>query len=285
MQRGGEAGGLRLGGVRRGRLRVKGLSHVQPVHVHIPYPKLKDYFELLRKRRYDLEIYFSAAVLDQIERDDLETLKKSLDWNPSLSLHAPFMDMNPGAVDPMVRSVTQVRFRQLLNTASVLRPRVSVFHAAYDRWRYGGRKDIWLSNSLDTWRKVMETASNIGMRVAVENVFDEDPDALAMLIGEIGHPDFGFCFDTGHWNLFTTVPLEQWFERLGKHLVEVHLHDNDGKADSHWAVGRGTIDFNRFFELLNRHTPEPLYTIEAHDKDDVETSLERVRSYLPREGK
>lgn len=267
--------------MRRGRLRVKGLSSVQPVHVHIPYPKLKDYFELLRRRRYDLEIYFSAAVLDQIERDDLEALKKSLDWNPSLSLHAPFMDMNPGAVDPMVRSVTQVRFRQLLNVASVLRPRVSVFHAAYDRWRYGGRKDIWLSNSLDTWRKVMETASGIGMRVAVENVFDEDPDALAMLIGEIAHPDFGFCFDTGHCNLFTTVPLEQWFERLGRHLVEVHLHDNDGKADSHWAVGRGTIDFDRFFGLLKQHAPVPVYTIEAHDKDDIETSLERVRAYLP----
>jgi sugar phosphate isomerase/epimerase len=258
---------------------------VHPVHVHIPYPKLKDYFELLRKRRYDLEIYFSAAVLDQLERDDLEALKKSLDWKPSLSLHAPFMDMNPGAVDPMVRSVTQVRFRQLLNVAAVLRPRVSVFHAAYDRWRYGGRKDIWLSNSLDTWRKVMETASNIGMRVGVENVFDEDPDALSMLINEIAHPDFGFCFDTGHYNLFTTVTLEQWFERLGRHVVEVHLHDNDGKADSHWAVGRGTIDFNRFFELLNRHAAAPVYTIEAHDKDDIEMSLERVRGYLPREGK
>jgi sugar phosphate isomerase/epimerase len=252
-----------------------------PIHIHIPYPKLRDYFELLRKRRYDLEIYISAAVLDQLERDDLEKLKKSLDWNPALTLHAPFMDMNPGAVDPMVRSVTQVRFRQLMNVAALLKPRAAVFHAAYDRWRYGGRKDIWLNNSLDTWHKVMDTASAIGMRVAVENVFDEDPDALEMLIKAIARPDFGFCFDTGHFNLFSTVSMEQWFDRLGRHLVEVHLHDNDGTADSHWALGRGKIDFDKVFELMRKQAPVPVYTVEAHDKDDIEVSLDRVRGLLP----
>jgi sugar phosphate isomerase/epimerase len=253
---------------------------MEPVHIHIPYPKLKDYFELLRKRRYDLEIYLSAAVLDQIEKPDLEKLLERLDWNPALTLHAPFMDMNPGAVDPMVRSVTQVRFRQLLNVAAILKPRAAVFHAAYDRWRYSGRKDIWLEYSLDTWHKVVESASKIGLRVAVENVFDEDPEALKMLIEKIGSPDFGFCFDTGHFNLFSTVSMEQWFENLGENLIEVHLHDNDGTTDSHWALGRGDIDFQQFFRLMRTHSPKPVYTIEAHDRDDVETSLDRVKALL-----
>ncbi len=255
---------------------------MDPIHIHIPYPDLKDYLELLRKRRYDLEIYLSAAVLDQIERDDLEKLKKSLEWNPALTLHAPFMDLNPGAVDTMVRSVTQVRFRQILNAAAILKPRAAVFHAAYDRWRYSGRKDIWLNNSIDVWHKVMDAASGIGMQVAVENVFDEDPEALQMLIETIARPGFGFCFDTGHFNLFTKVPMEEWFERLGKHLLEVHLHDNDGSADSHGAVGRGNVDFEKFFGLLRRHSPVPVYTIEAHDEDDIEASLERVRTLLSR---
>jgi sugar phosphate isomerase/epimerase len=256
---------------------------MDPIHIHIPYPKLKDYFDLLRKRRYDLEIYVSAAVLDQIERDDLEHLKRNLDWNPALTIHAPFMDLNPGAVDPMIRSVTQVRFRQLLNVAAILKPRAAVFHAAYDRWRYSGRRDIWLNNSIDAWHKVMDAASGIGMRVAVENVFDEDPEALQMLIQKIGRPGFGFCFDTGHLNLFTKVPMEEWFMRLGSHLVEVHLHDNDGTADSHHALGRGNIDFDKFFGLMRKHSPVPVYTIEAHDKDDIEISLERVKSLLSRE--
>lgn len=253
---------------------------MEPIHVHIPYPKLKDYCEFIRQRRYDLEIYLSAAVLDQIEKGDLDNLCRSLDWNPSLSFHAPFMDLNPGAVDKMVRSVTQLRFSRILNVAAVLQPRVVVFHTGYDRWRYSGRTDVWLDNSLETWSKVMEAASRIGVRVAVENVFDEDPEALGILIEKMASPDFGFCFDTGHFNLFSRVSMEQWFERLGRHLIEAHLHDNDGTEDSHWALGRGNIDFEKFFGLMRRHAAQPLYTIEAHDKGDIETSLVKVRAFL-----
>lgn len=253
---------------------------MEPIHIHIPYPKLKDFFELMRVRRYDLEVYFSAAVLDQIEKHDLENLLERLDWNPKLTLHAPFMDLNPGAVDPMVRSVTQVRFRQILNVAAILKPRAVVFHAAYDRWRYSGRTDVWLDYSIDTWRKVVETASKIGLRVAIENVFDENPDALQMLIEKIDDPNFGFCFDTGHFNLFSKVTMDRWFETLGPRLVEVHLHDNDGTADSHWAVGRGNIEFNRFFGLMHERAPVPIFTVEAHDKDDIETSLDRVKVFI-----
>lgn len=254
---------------------------MEPIHVHIPYPRMKDLCELVRLRRYDLEIYMSAAVLDQVEKTDLENLCRSLDWKPSISLHAPFMDLNPGAVDPMVRSVTQLRFSRIMSAAAVLKPRVVVFHAGYDRWRYNGRKDIWLENSIDTWNKVMEIASKIGVRVAVENVFDEDPEALCRLIERIAHPDFGFCFDTGHFNLFTRVTMEQWFESLGKYIFEVHLHDNDGSADSHWALGKGTIDFEKFFGLLRGHGARPVYTIEAHEQGDIDVSLEAVRGLLP----
>jgi sugar phosphate isomerase/epimerase len=251
-----------------------------PLHIHVPYPVLNDYFELIRQRRYDLEIYFPAAALDTIEQPDLEDLIGRLDWQPALTLHAPFMDLNPGADDPLVRSATQMRFRQILDVAAVLKPRAVVFHAAYYKWRYAGKTDVWLKNGIDTWQMVMERASRIGLRVAIENVFDEDPDALRMLIEKINSPDFGFCFDTGHFNLFSTVPMEQWFEALGSRLVEVHLHDNDGTTDAHQALGRGTIDFDKFFGLMSTRAPMPVFTIEAHDKDDIETSLERVQALI-----
>jgi sugar phosphate isomerase/epimerase len=222
-----------------------------------------------------------ASVLGQLERADLEVLLDNLDWHPTLTLHAPFMDLNPGAVDPMVRSATLVRFKQLLAIASVLKPRAVVFHAAYDRWRYAGKKDLWLESSMETWPRVLESADKInGMRVAVENVFDEDPEALALLIERVGNPDFGFCFDTGHFNLFSSVTMETWFERLGKHLVEVHLHDNKGDEDSHRALGKGTVDFNQFFQLIRQNGAKPVYTIEAHDVEDIEPSLEKVRAFL-----
>ncbi len=253
---------------------------MEAIHVHVPYPSLGEYYDFLRQRRFDLEIFFPAAALDRIKRQDLEGLAKSLDWDPAITLHAPFMDLNPGAVDPLVRSATKQRFRQLLDVAAVLRPRTAVFHAAYDKWRYGGRTDLWLENSIDTWQEVTERATAINLRVAVENVFDTEPSALRMLIEKIDSPNFGFCFDTGHFNLFSTVPMERWFESLGTRLVEVHLHDNDGTADAHWALGRGTVDFERCFGLMSKNAGPPVFTIEAHNRDDVETSLARVKALI-----
>jgi sugar phosphate isomerase/epimerase len=253
---------------------------MDPLHIHVPYPVLNEYFQFIRQRRYDLEIYFPASALDTIRQPELEDLIERLDWKPSLTLHSPFMDLNPGADDPLVKSATEVRFRQILDVAAVLRPRAAVFHPAYYKWRYSGRTDVWLKNSVDTWKMVMDAASGLGLRVAVENVFDENPDALRLLLEKIDHPDFGFCFDTGHLKLFSIVPMEQWFEALGSRLVEVHLHDNDGTADAHWALGRGTIDFDRFFSLMSTYALKPVFTIEAHDKDDIETSRAQVKALI-----
>jgi sugar phosphate isomerase/epimerase len=253
---------------------------MEPLHVHVPFHVLDTYYDVLRERRYDLELYFSAAVLDQTTQADVEILRKKLDWSPALTLHAPFMDLNPGADEPLVRSATQVRFRQLLDVAALLKPRAAVFHAGYFKWRYGGQTDGWLKNSIDTWQMVMERATAIKMRVAVENVFDEDPHALRLLIDSIKSPDFGWCFDTGHVNLFSKVPLETWFESLGKHLVEVHLHDNDGTADAHRALGQGAIDFENVFSLMSRTAARPVFTIEARSTDDAKISLDRVKSLI-----
>jgi sugar phosphate isomerase/epimerase len=60
----------------------------------------------------------------------------------------------------------------------------------------------------------------------------------------------------------------------------VHLHDNDGTADSHWAIGRGRVDFEKFFGLMRKHSPVPVFTVEAHEKEDIETSLGRMESLL-----
>lgn len=253
---------------------------MERVHIHVPYSQLDKYLDLLRQREYDLEIYCSAQALDGIQQGDLNKLVKRLDWSPALTLHAPFMDINPGADDPLVRSITAQRFRQVLDAADVLRPRAIVFHPAYFKWRYAGQMDVWLNNSMETWRMVSERASQSGYRIAIENVFDEDPEAIALLLDSIGHPDFGFCFDTGHFNLFSTVPMERWFERLGSRLVEVHLHDNIGDADSHWAVGRGNIDFEKFFGLIAAGTRLPVFTIEAHNENDIEESKKQVRALM-----
>lgn len=266
--------GLRLRRFRKERLTDR------PIHIHVPYARLDGELDALRADRHDLEIFFSAEMLDQLQPSALSASIEQLDWNPRISLHAPFMDLNPGAIDPLIRTATLTRFDQLIEVARIIRPVVAVFHAAYDKWRYAGKTDLWLARSLPVWERIADAASACGTRIALENVFDEDPEALGMLLKQMDRPNLGFCFDIGHFNLFSRVPMERWFDVLGQRIFEVHLHDNNGTSDAHRSVGSGNIDFTRFFRLLSACPDQPVLTIEAHRKDDIGPGIAAIRKLL-----
>jgi sugar phosphate isomerase/epimerase len=250
---------------------------VNKIHIHIPYPKIGDHISLIREHRLNLEVYLSSSSLDAMSRGDITRLRAILDHNPSLSIHAPFMDLPPGAVDSKVRAVTLERFSHVLDIAEVLLPEVVVYHSGYEKWKYAHRPDIWLKGSIMTWSPLIERAKDLGVKIAIENIFEDEPSNLRMLMDELYSEHFGLCFDTGHFNLFSTVSLSEWLTHTGPYILALHLHDNDKSFDSHLPIGDGTFDFGTLFSILGDNTF--LYTIESHTPEMVLKSMERLRQY------
>jgi sugar phosphate isomerase/epimerase len=181
------------------------------------------------------------------------------------------MDLSPGAVDSKVRGATISRFHQIFEVARILGPRVVVFHSGYEKWKYAMDMDIWLEKSLLTWRPLNRIAYDLGTRIAIENIFEDEPSNLKMLMESMHSDNFGICFDTGHFNLFSKTPLEEWMKALNPHIVELHLHDNDGTSDQHLPMGEGSFNFRRFFDLLEKH--DCIHTLEAHSQEEAIRSL------------
>lgn len=251
------------------------------VFAHVPYTQIEEHLPFILKRRLNPEIYFPADALDALAPGQLAELARTLQGEGlSCTIHAPFMDLNPGSLERMLRDATMHRFQQVLDAARTLRPEVMVFHPGFDRWRYGEAQGQWLDLSVVAWRVVLQRAREIGTVVAVENIFEEEPSTLKALFEAVEDPGFGHCFDVGHWNLFKQVSMEQWFEALGARIKEVHIHDNSGTRDDHAPPGEGAIDFELFFRLMERYAPEAAYTIEAHSKTHLESSLEVLTPYL-----
>jgi len=247
-------------------------------HVHVPYNRVWDYLDFIKKNRINLEIYFSSQSLDTLNNSDMVTLKGKLDYNPSLSIHAPFMDLSPGAVDERVRVVTVERFLQVFGMAEILKPKVIVFHSGYEKWKYALKFDQWLEGSLKTWPALIQKAADMEIKLALENVFEDNPENFILLMEHLGSENFGICFDTGHFNLFSKISLDGWLGQLKPYIIELHLHDNDKTFDSHLAIGDGTFDFDTLFSTLkNRNL---VYTIEAHTPEDVIKSIERLQKYF-----
>ena len=157
-------------------------------------------------------------------------------------------------------------------------PKVIVFHSGYDRWKYDSRVEIWLAGSIQTWKPINERAGGMGVKIAIENIFEDEPEHLRLLAKEMNSDNFGLCFDTGHFNLFSKIPLQEWLQIIKPYIVELHLHDNSRYADQHLALGDGDFDFTTLFRELKGINC--IHTVEAHTVEDVKKSIERLKRYV-----
>jgi sugar phosphate isomerase/epimerase len=247
-------------------------------HIHVPYRKLYEYIDIINAERLNLEIYFDSKSLDGTDRFSLLKLKKALSYNPSLSFHAPFMDLSPGAVDAKIREITIERFNQVLDIAEILEPKCIVFHSGYEKWKYAFNVNLWLDHSVITWEKILKRAEKMNIKIVIENIFEEEPYSLRLLMEKLPSSYFGVCFDTGHFNLFSKRSLEEWISVLGEYIFEFHLHDNNGSFDEHLAICSGSFNFERLFDLIDKK--EYVYTIEVHKVDEVFKSLKKFNDLI-----
>lgn len=251
------------------------------IHAHVPYSRLAEHLEYAIATKTNPEVFFPAEALDHLIFEELSTLAGALqDAGLHTTIHAPFLDLNPGAIDISIRAASRHRIQQVMKAAEFLRPRVIVVHPGYDDLHYGDNRMLWLKNSIDFWREFVPQARELGTILAVENIFEKEPSTLKALLDSVDDPFFRHCFDIGHWNLFTVVTLDDWFSELGSYIVESHIHDNHGESDEHLPVGEGAIDFKGFFPLLNKYAPDAVWTIEAHSTEHLQRALKNIKNYI-----
>ncbi len=251
------------------------------IHINVPYSMLLDRIDFAVKNRINPEIYFSSEDLDACREEDVQCLSEILEKNQlETTLHGPFMDLSPGGVDLRIKEVTFDRLLKTIDLANFFKPKMIVFHPGYEWWKFDGNVKLWLESSLQTWRPLVKEAAEMGLTLAIENVFEESPDSIKNLLEEIGSPHLRFCFDTGHHHVFSKTPLPAWIEALGGFLAEVHLHDNHKEMDEHLPVGEGGFDFDQLFTLLSQLNLNPLYTIEPHEEAHLWRGLQAVKKYI-----
>lgn len=252
------------------------------IHAHVPFPQIADNLGYMLEKGVHPEIFLSGETLDTIIPEQIKSVAALLRASDlSCTIHAPFMDLNPGSEEKLIRETTGFRFRQICEAASILKPKVMVFHPGYDKWRYGEKQSSWLKHCIDSFATVLDATEQTGCTIAVENIFEEEPSTLLALIEAVNHPRFRHCFDVGHWNLFSAknVSLDVWFDTLGAHIAEAHIHDNRGIRDDHAPVGDGEIDFHHYFTLLKQYAPQAVWTLEAHSRSSLERAIKNVAPY------
>lgn len=158
--------------------------------------------------------------------------------SPALTLHGPFLDLNPASYDSLVMDAAWQRFSQAYEAAAALSAKKIIFHTC--RIPLICYVEGWAEHMADFWNAFLEKHGDIP--IAIENVFDEAPEPIADFASRIAAENFSLCLDVGHANCFSKVSLSHWIDTLAPWITHLHLHDNLGNCDSHLAqIGRAHV--------------------------------------------
>jgi sugar phosphate isomerase/epimerase len=211
-------------------------------------------------------------VLDGQWQDLLSTYKAILRPVPGgLTLHGPFMDMVSGSPDERINQVCSERYRHAIRISSALEARIVVFHANFIGSLHNPEyRNGWHERNVAFWYPLAEYAQQYGVTIAIENMWEFDPNIIGNLLRDVNHPNLRSCLDVGHAHLFSdeNIGFQEWLNVMEPWLVHTHVNNNDGKLDVHHALNDGVLNY---FKLLNqiRHLPSPpgitleMYTVEA----------------------
>lgn len=254
-------------------------ENIKSFQSHIPFRLLMtENTRTVIKERINPEISFNGRDLDTLKKSRVsETAKQLSDAGLTVTFHAPFMDLRPGAIDPKVRKATKERLKQVFDLVPYFQPLTVVCHPSFDERYYVSNQQAWLANSIETWSYCLKMAEEMNTVISLENVYETEPAALERLLGHFNSPRLRFCFDTGHFNVFSRVPLETWMAKLAPHLGQLHLHDNDGSADDHAPIGQGNFPFPKLFAALRENNLSPIVTLEAHSEDDLRQTIQNIK--------
>jgi sugar phosphate isomerase/epimerase len=253
-------------------------------HAHLPWLHRHEHLAAILELGLAPEIAFKGTDLDQLLPAQLAALAAQLTASGRRpTVHAPFFDLSPGAMEPLVRAVTLQRLTQALQAAANLGAHLMVVHPGYDRWRYPNLAAAWVDQATETLAPLVAQAAACDCRLALENIYEETPDTLLALVERLDSPWFGHCFDIGHWRLFGTVSQAEWLSAIAPRLLHLHLHDNHGQSDEHLPVGEGTIDFAPLLQRLPNLARRPSITLEAHNPADLQRAIVNLSTLLPKE--
>ena len=185
-------------------------------------------------------------------------------------MFGPFLDLN--CPIPEARPEMILRHKLALHMTAAMGVKTITIHVGnethYPEYPLEEQFDC-IRRSLD---ELLPLAERLGVVVCIENIWYKinTPERLLSLKKQFPADALGFCYDAGHANLMDkgrgfpdSRPFQVWngetptwddhvLEKMLPHVVNCHLHDNNGVTDQHRIPGHGTVDWDHVTALLSR---------------------------------
>ncbi|MDH5815982.1 MAG: sugar phosphate isomerase/epimerase [Candidatus Nezhaarchaeota archaeon] len=216
---------------------------------------------------------------------ELVELKRSYYLN--YVVHAPYDGINVSTPQRALRRMSLKLIERSMNYAHYLEAKLVVVHSGFksplDYLKPGTSWNLFLK----TLKRLNKLADDLDIYIGIENmpsgtnaIIQSCEEAL-MLIEEMWALDkVGLTLDVGHSNTISIHETQNYLLKAGKHLLHMHLHDNNGYVDSHLAVGSGMIDWASIAPLIKELKLVGGLTIEVMRFKDAKKSFDFITRML-----
>lgn len=125
---------------------------------------------------------------------------------------------------------------------------------------------------IERFKRIVDNAEKFNINLAIEN--QGNPEYIDYVFKEIESGKLYFCFDSGHQNYYS--PNFDLLNLYGEKLKALHLHDNNGKEDTHALPFTGNIDWNKISTKLKLINYQGDIALEALNKgfENIEDPVE-----------
>ena len=200
-------------------------------------------------------------LLQEMAAEGLSFMDAHAPFGPKIDLNCPVEALRPQAM---------LRQKLALQIAAEMGMKTITVHVGNEH-RY---PDHPLEQQYDCIKRslseLLPFAETLGITICIENIWCQlnTPERLLGIKQEFPTDALGFCYDAGHANLMAkgkdypeSAPYKIWgnvppqfddriLEKMLPHVVNCHLHDNNGITDQHYNPGRGNIDWPHIIGLL-----------------------------------
>jgi sugar phosphate isomerase/epimerase len=137
-------------------------------------------------------------------------------------------------------------------------------------------------NASTRLKRVIRVAEDLGVIFTIENDHKASdylvaayPEQVLSFVTNLGCK---LTLDIGHAK--TLGDIRDFLNMLGTHIVNVHLHDNNGITDEHMPLGRGKMQIAELLEKIKTSSGSPPLTLECHSIEGLRQDFDLLRRLL-----
>ena len=219
-----------------------------------------DAIPLARKYGVGIEIaeFCTAWNMDEKFAGVDGVVKKKLESISRSTLHAPYNELFPCAIDKKARALAAERYRHAVELAKRYGSTKVIIHGGYNPWIYF---PVWyVEQSVLFWKEFLK--EDPGVEIVLENVLETEPQWLLDIVKGVDDPRLKLCLDVGHVNAYSKIPIMDWLESWAPYLSHFHMHNNDTSRDQHNPLDEGTIPMKALLERINALCPDATIALE-----------------------